>query len=188
MHLELIWPREQLTEMIGWCDRSWADLDEKRRSTTGGVLMLGGACVAGCSRTQKPTAMSSGESEFFSATVCACELLWACEFLKVAWATRWGLGRLKHVEIKHFALQHWVRQGRLTLDKVTTTEQLADIMTKPYSKQTLATLAPKIGLVNRITDSTTSEPSHDWIRTAVIAALTQRVSENTRNRTKQMTK
>ena len=49
MHLELIRPREQLTEMVGWCDGSWADLDEKRRSTTGGLLMLGGACVAGLS-------------------------------------------------------------------------------------------------------------------------------------------
>ena len=80
--------------------------------------------------------MSSGESEFYSATVCACELLWACEFLKelgynmtaclkedasacIGMATRLGPGRLKHVEIKHFALQHWVRQGRLTLEKVT---------------------------------------------------------------------
>ena len=53
MHLELVRPREQLTEMVGWCDGSWADLDEKRRSTAGGLLMLGGACVAGSSRTQK---------------------------------------------------------------------------------------------------------------------------------------
>ena len=177
MHLELIRPREQLTEMVGWCDGSWADLDEKRRSTTGGPLTLGGACVAGWSRTQKPTAMSSSESEFIQQL-----------FLRVSscgsMATRLGLGRLKHVEIKHFALQHWVRQGRLSLDKVTTTEQLADIMTKPCSKQTLATLAPRIGLVNRITESTTSEASHDWVRTEVIAAFTQRVSENTRNRSK----
>ena len=57
-----------------------------------------------------------------------------------------GPGRLKHVEIKHFALQHWVRQVRLNLDKVTTTEQLADIMTKPNSFQTLSTLAQNIGL------------------------------------------
>ena len=27
-----------LTEMVGWCDGSWADLDEKRRSTTGGSV------------------------------------------------------------------------------------------------------------------------------------------------------
>ena len=80
MHLELVRHRELLTEMVGWCDGSWADLDEKRRSTTGGLLMLGGACVAGWSRTHKPTALRSGESEFYSATVCACELLWACEF------------------------------------------------------------------------------------------------------------
>ena len=76
MHLELVRPREQLTELVGWCGGSWADLDENRRSTTGGLLMLGGACVAGWSQTQKPTALSSGESELYSATVCACELLW----------------------------------------------------------------------------------------------------------------
>ena len=67
--------QEQLTELVGWCDGSWADLDEKRRSTTGGLLMLGGACVAGWSHTQKPTAMSSGESELYSATVCTCDLV-----------------------------------------------------------------------------------------------------------------
>ena len=161
-----------MTELVGWCDGSWADLDEKRRSTTGGLLMLGGACVAGWSRTQKPTALSSGESEFYSATDCACELLWACECLRelgytmtaclkedasacIGMATRLGPGRLKHVEIKHFALQHWVRQGRLNLDKVTTTEQLADIMTKPYSFQTLSTLAPKTGLTKCVTDHCT---------------------------------
>ena len=70
----------------------------------------------------------------------------------IGMVTRLGLGRLKHVEIKHFALQHWVRQGRKSLDKVTTTEQLADIMTKPHSFQTLSTLAPKIGLTKCVTD------------------------------------
>ena len=38
MHLELVRPREQLTELVGWCDGSWADLDEKRRSTAGGSV------------------------------------------------------------------------------------------------------------------------------------------------------
>ena len=37
MHVELIRPREQLTEMVGWCDGSWADLDERRRPTTGSL-------------------------------------------------------------------------------------------------------------------------------------------------------
>ena len=96
-------------------------------------------------------------------------------------ATRLGPGRLKHVEIKHFALQHWVRQGRLTLDKVTTTEQLADIMTKPLHVQTLATLAPKIGLTNHITDRMTREVPCEWIRTAMIAALTQGCQKNEGN-------
>ena len=125
--------------------------------------------MAGWSRTQKPTALSSGESEFYSATACACELLWAFEFSRelgytmtaclkedasacIGVATRLGPSRLKHVELKHFALQHWERQGRLNLDKVTTKEQLADIMTKPCSFQTLSTLAPRVGLTECVKD------------------------------------
>ena len=81
-------------------------------------------------------------------TACLKEDASAC----IGRTTRLGLGRLKHVEIKHFALQHWVRQGRLTLDKVTTTEQLADIMREPHSFQTLSTLAPRIGLTKCVTD------------------------------------
>ena len=81
-------------------------------------------------------------------TACLKEDASAC----IGMATRLGLGQLKHVEIKHFALQHWERQGRLNLDKVTTTEQLADVMTKPYSFQTLSTSAPKIGLTRYVKD------------------------------------
>ena len=83
----------------------------------------------------------------------------------IGMATPFGPGRLKHVEIKHAALQHWVRQGRLTLEKVTTTEQLADILTKPYSMQ--------IGLTKRITDRMTPEGSSEWIPSAMIAAVSQ---------------
>ena len=81
-------------------------------------------------------------------TACLKEDASAC----IGMATCLEPGRLKHVEIKLFALQHWVRQGLLTLDKVTSTEQLADIMTKPYSFQTLSTLAPRIGLTKCVTD------------------------------------
>ena len=67
MYLELVRPRVQLTDMVGWRDGLWADLGEKM-STIGGLLMLEER-VAGCSRTQNPT-------------VCACKLLWACEFVR----------------------------------------------------------------------------------------------------------
>ena len=122
MHPELVRPREQLTKLVGWCDGSWPDLDEKRKST-GGLLMLGRACVASWSRTQKPTALNNGVNEFYSElgytmTACLKEDASAC----IGMATRLGPGRLKHDEIKHFALQHLVRQRRLNLDKMTTTD------------------------------------------------------------------
>ena len=42
-------------------------------------------------------------------TACLKEGASAC----IGMVTRLGLGRLEHVEIKHFALQHWVRQGTI---------------------------------------------------------------------------
>ena len=173
--------------MVCWCDGSWADLDENWRSTTGGLLMLGGACVAGWSRTQKLRAMSSGESEFYSATVCACELLWACECLQ-------ELGYTMTARLKEDASACIGMATRLAPRPKTRRDQAFRIATlgttgpidsrqgnddravgrhhdKPYAVRTLATLAPKIGLTNCISDPTTSEASHDWIRTAVIAAL-----------------
>ena len=81
-------PREQLTEMVGWCDGSWADLDEKRRSTTGGLLMLGGACVAGWSRTQKPNSVGAVVKVMFTrqlfVRVSSCGL---ANFCKQGWDT-----------------------------------------------------------------------------------------------------
>ena len=79
----------------------------------------------------------------YNMTACLKEDASACS----GTATRLGPVRLKHVEIKHFALQHWVREGRQTVDKITTTEQSADIVTKPYSFQTLSTLAPRIRII-----------------------------------------
>ena len=38
--LELVRLLEQMTEAVGWCDCSWADFEEKGRSTTGGILFL----------------------------------------------------------------------------------------------------------------------------------------------------
>ena len=85
--------------------------------------------MAGWSRTQKPTAMSSGESEFYSATVCACELLWACEFLKELGYTM--TARLK--EDASACIGMATRLGSWTTSRSS--------------------------LVNHITDSTTSEAS-----------------------------
>ena len=154
------WP----TTVIGWADSSWADDPKTRRSTSGGVLEIGGACVHAWSRTQAIVAQSSAEAELYAATACAAELLWLRSFMGelgitmhpvvkedasacIGLATRLGPGRVKHIEIKHLVLQLWVNEEKLSLEKVKSADQLADILTKPYQKTVLTTLAPRLGLL-----------------------------------------
>jgi hypothetical protein len=43
--------------------------------------------------------------------------------------------RMRHIEIKHFALLDWVEQDIITLKSISTHNNAADAMTKPLSKQ-----------------------------------------------------
>ena len=45
-------------------------------------------------------------------------------------ATRQGLGRMKHVQVRDLALQQWIAHGRLALQKVATAANAADLLTK----------------------------------------------------------
>ena len=62
-------------------------------------------------------------------------------------ATRFGLGRMKHVQVRDLALQQWIADGRLTLQKVTSAMNAADLLTKHVSLNVLQSLVPKLGLL-----------------------------------------
>ena len=52
-------------KVVAWSDTDFAGCKRARRSTSGGVVMLGGHCVKTYSQTQETIALSSGESEFY---------------------------------------------------------------------------------------------------------------------------
>ena len=61
-------------------------------------------------------------------------------------ATRQGLGRMKHVQVRDLALQQWIADGRLTLQKVASSAHAADLLTMHVSQNVLQSLVPKLGL------------------------------------------
>ena len=144
-------------------DSDWAGRAD-RRSTSGGVLLLSGAVVLSWSRTQGAFALSSCEAELYSMGSAAVEALWLAGFLTeqgllkeppvivgdsssaLQLASRVGQGRLKHVEVRLLALQHWHGQGRLRLRKVATADNVADILTKHVPRAILDKLLPYLGL------------------------------------------
>ena len=52
-------------------DSDWAGCVSTRKSTQGGVVMIGRACVKTWSSTQAIIALSSGEAEFYDIAKCA---------------------------------------------------------------------------------------------------------------------
>jgi hypothetical protein len=57
-----------------WVDADWGgNSNQDRRSTSGGMVLLGGAPLLTWSRTQQSVALSSGESEYYAITSGAVE-------------------------------------------------------------------------------------------------------------------
>ena len=123
---------------------------EDRKSTSGGVLMLGAPCVKTWSSTQGAIALSSAEAEFYAMVDCVIKAKWVGtiaremglgEVDKVfvlgidssaakSFVSRRGLGRMRHIEVRDLWLQAEVAAGKVKVIKVKGDENPADLMTK----------------------------------------------------------
>ena len=100
------------------------------------------------SSTQATVAMSSGEAEYYAMVKAASEALgiqtlaadlgwhwkvrlWVDSPAAKSIASRTGLGRVRHLEVRFLWLQEVVRKGRIALRKIPGEKNPADILTKP---------------------------------------------------------
>ena len=60
-----------------------------------------------------------------------------------------GLGRLKHMDIRYLSLQDEVRSGNMELQFVPGLENVADMLTKPLTKQRFQLLCHKVGMIHQ---------------------------------------
>ena len=56
-----------------YSDADWAGYKITRKSTSGGCITIGGHLVKSWSKTQSPTALGSGEGEFYVASKASSE-------------------------------------------------------------------------------------------------------------------
>ena len=131
-------------------DSDWAGDVETRKSTSGGLIMLGDHCVKTWSTTQSSPALSSCEAEYYALVdgasralgvqAAAKELGIAVEDLTIeaatdssaakSYASRRGAGRVRHVEVRQLWLQQAVADGKFRLVKIPGLENPADVLTK----------------------------------------------------------
>jgi hypothetical protein len=136
-------------ELSLYTDSDWAGCRRTRRSTSGGVVLLGSHCLKTWSSTQAPVALSSAEAEYYSMVEGSTRVVGLRSMLAElgivvpgpialysdasaarSFASRRGLGRMRHLEVRHLWLQGEVAGQRIQVRRVPGEENPADLLTK----------------------------------------------------------
>jgi hypothetical protein len=143
-------------------DASWASSGDMR-STSAATIWLQGWLIGFYSRTQSVVAQSSCEAELLAMNAAAAEGLMVASLLQeqgrdvclrlftdstaaTATTDRLGFGkRLRHLRVKVLWLQEAVRERRLSVMRVPTDDNIADLLTKPMNRPRFHVLCEAIG-------------------------------------------
>ena len=136
-------------QLQGYCDSSWGDDKETRRSTLGYCLSLGMGAVSWKAQLSQVVALSSGEAEYYAAGEAVREAQWLQHMLSfmgvkeapyvIKCDSQTALAsisnpvitaRNKHIEIKHHFIRDLVSQGAALFHYVPSKRNLADGLTK----------------------------------------------------------
>ena len=130
-----------------YTDSDWAGCIRTRKSTSGGMITLGRVSLKHWSSTQSTIALSSGEAKFVAMVkavtegiaiqTLAVELGWSLNLVvhvdsstAKAIASRSGIGKVRHLEVKTLWVQAALKDGRFALWKVPGRENPANVLTK----------------------------------------------------------
>lgn len=166
--LALCYRKGENNDLYGYTDADWAADAYDRKSTTGFVFFLGQSPITWNSRKQPTVALSSTESEYMAVTEGTKEVVWLRRLLgeihiqnlldsTPIYGDNQGSinlahnpvyhGRTKHIEVRHHFIREKIVSGEVNLDYIPTTEQLADILTKPLGRTAFERLRDRLGLV-----------------------------------------
>lgn len=163
----LTFERNQTSSLIGYADSDYAGDKDTRRSTTGYVFTLNGTAISWSSKTQSIVAQSSSEAEINALNEGSREAKFLRNLIKdidpnllenttpiycdnsgallIAKGRR-NHNRTKHFDIRLFALRDTLKQDNITIRKIDTKEQAADLLTKNTSKAMLDQCTKRINL------------------------------------------
>jgi hypothetical protein len=163
--LVYVYPWQEFPDVLDvYVDTDFAGCQATRRSTSGGVALLGGCLIKHWSKTQTTISLSSGEAELHGIAYGAAQALGLQSLLRdLGWAVRIrihsdataaigicrrkGIGKIRHLATTDLWIQDKVRSKTLELCKVLGTENPADVLSKYVSRQAMEAALSKMGLV-----------------------------------------
>jgi hypothetical protein len=167
MNYGLWYPKNQNFQLSVYSDVDWANCMDERKSTSGGAFYLGDSLVAWLSKKQGSTSLSTTEAEYIAVATCCTQVLWMIQTLadlEVKYTAPIPIhcdntsaisvsknpvfhSKTKHIPIKYHFLREQVTNQIVQVLYIPTTEQIADIFTKPLAKTPFEYLRQKLGVI-----------------------------------------
>ena len=166
-NIALTYGSNDSTELIGYSDSDWASDTNDRRSTTGYTFILAGGAIAWATQKQRTVALSTTEAEYMALCECAKHAQWSLSLLKqldfivdlplkvfcdssgakdIA-ANNVFHKRTKHIDIRYHYTRELINKQIINILPVSSTENIADLLTKSLSHDQHHFLAKKFGLI-----------------------------------------
>ncbi|XP_059627659.1 secreted RxLR effector protein 161-like [Cornus florida] len=161
----LCYSSESNFEIAGYIDADWAGNKDDKKSTSGGCSYVGTNLVSWYNKKQNCIYLSSCEAEYITARNCCTQLLWMKQILMDYGFDQETIAifcdntstsnisknlvlhsRTKHIDIRYHFLRELVEQNVVSLEKVHTYQNLADILTKPLHALKFSYLRKSIGI------------------------------------------
>ena len=130
--------QEEVGRVCAFADSDWAGDRRSRKSTSGGAVLIGDHCIRTWSSTQSAIALSTAKAEFYAmldavlrakgivgmlgelGVQVGSEVVEVCTDSSAArsFVSRRGLGKMRHLELRHLWLQREVGLGSVLVSKV----------------------------------------------------------------------
>ncbi|GJR64539.1 retrovirus-related pol polyprotein from transposon TNT 1-94 [Tanacetum coccineum] len=168
-HLGLWYPKGSGIETIVYADSDHAGDYVDRKSTSGVCTFMGCCLTSWFSKKQTALAISTTEAEYVSAEKACQQALWMKQAL-IDYGVRLDdipimcdnkgaidlsknpvqHSRTKHIEIRHHFLRDNVQKGNISIEKVSSEDNIADILTKPLKREPFNYLRLGLGMMEQI--------------------------------------
>lgn len=149
----------------GFTDADFAGCRETRKSTSGYIFIMGNGPITWKSQKQNVVAQSTTEAEYLALALGTREALWLQSFLRELGfeASPMQIGvdnqstikltqahqfhpKTKHIDIKVHFVRDESEKGNIRVSYVKTSDQIADMLTKPLAKAVLENLIKKLNV------------------------------------------
>ncbi|GJZ46755.1 copia protein [Tanacetum coccineum] len=168
-HLGLWYPKGTGIETVVYADSNHVGDYVDRKSTSGICTFMGCCLTSWFSKKQTALAISTTEAKYVSAGKACQQALWIKQALidydvrlddvpimcdnKGAIDCSKNLmqhSRTKHIEIRHHFLRDNVQKGHISIEKVPSVDNIADILTKPLKRESFNHLRVGLGMMEHI--------------------------------------